>query len=115
MLGVAEGKLLWYSFHYRDIRLSEQSLLLAERRQLRGQRLYQHRSSRAARFVAEGLVGAKMYPVAENASFLIDSREGDYLLTTDGCALPGLDVVRSNGRYFLCRRRHGRRGAVIKP
>lgn len=112
MLGVAEGKLLWYSFHYRDVRLSEQSLMLAERRQLRGHPLYLERSSRAARFVADAVVGAQVHPTADRASFLSDSREGNYLLTAEPCQKPELDVVRSNGRHSLCRRRYGDRDPV---
>jgi hypothetical protein len=111
MLGVAEGKLLWYSFHYRDVRLSDQSPMLAERLQLREQPLYLERGSNAARFVAKAIVGAEPHSTTDRASFLRDSREGDYLLTAYPCQ-PELDVVRSSDRYSLCRRRYGDRDPV---
>jgi len=111
MLSVAEGKLLWYSFHYRDLRLSDQSLMLAEQGQLRGQPLYLEQDSRAARFVAGGVVGAEVHPAADRASFLRDSREGDYVLTAHPCDTPELDVVRSSGHHSLCRRHHDRGAA----
>ena len=103
-LGVAEAKLLWYSFHYRDIRLSEQSLMLAERHQLRGHQVYLEPHTRAAHFVAEALVGAVPRRAADRAGFLRDSHEGDYLLTTHACQMPEMRRVQSNGRQFLCRR-----------
>lgn len=111
-LGVAEGKLLWYSFHYRDVRHSRQSLMLAERHQLRGHRLYLEPHTRAAHFVAQAVVGATPERATDHASFLRDSREGDYLLTASPCQMPALHVVRTNGRQFLCRRHDGIRDAV---
>ena len=100
------------SFHYRDVRLSDQSLMLEEQGRLRGQPLYLEQDSRAARFVAGAVVGADVHPAADRASFLRDSREGDYLLTDHACQTPELDVVRSSGHHSLCRRHHGDRGPV---
>ena len=103
-LSVAEGKLLYYSFHYRDVRLSRQSLMLAEQHQLRGHRLFLEPHNRAGHFVAEAMIGATAQPVTDRATFLRESREGDYLLTADPCQMPELDLVRSSGGQFLCKR-----------
>lgn len=112
MLGVAEGKLQWYSFHYRDVRLSPQALMLTERDRLRGHRLYQERTTRADRFVAGAIVGTDLHPNTDLAGFLSDSRRGDYFLTAGPAPIRELDVVRTNGRQSLCRRhcRHRDRG-----
>ncbi len=109
MLVLAETKMLWYSFSFRDVNLSDQGLILAERRQLTGQRLCRNRQSRAAIFVATAVVGAEMLQTEELAEFLRDSRPGDYLLCTNPCDSPELHLVRTNGQYFLYRRR-GRSG-----
>ena len=110
-LGVAESRLIWYSLHYRDLTLSGQSLVLAERERLRGHRLYLQPFSRAGYFVAEAVVGARPLSDADDSSFLRDGREGDYLLTSDECLAPELEVVRSNGRDFLYRRRETNHGS----
>ena len=106
MLGVAETKLLWYSFHYRDMSLSDQALMLEERSRLAGHRLYQSHTDRAGTFVATAVVGAQSQDTVDLVSFLRDSRPGDYLLSADVCDAAELDVVRSNGHHYLCRRRN---------
>jgi len=103
-LVLAEGKLIWYSFHYRDLRLSGQSLLLEERYQLRSRRVYMHPLARADWFVAEAVVGAAPQPALDRIGFFNASRSGDYLLGTETCDDPELKLVRTNGRQYLCRR-----------
>src|SRR5262249_55834128 len=104
-LGVAEGKLLWYSFHYKDVRLSRQALILEERARLRGHRLYLAPHTRAAHFVAEAVTGAHPTRTPDVATFIQESAPGDFLLTVAGCHAPQLELVRTNGRQFLCERR----------
>jgi 4-amino-4-deoxy-L-arabinose transferase-like glycosyltransferase len=105
MLGLAEAKMIWYSFKFRDVSLSEQGLLLAERQQLSGRRICRNRHSRAGIFVATAVVGAQTIQTEDLADFLRDSRPGDYLLCNNPSDSPQLHLVRTNGRYFLYRRR----------
>jgi hypothetical protein len=104
-LGVAESRLIWYSLHNRDLSLSRQSLVLADRNQLRGHRLYLQPFSPAGHFVAEAVVGAAPWSGGDYSSFLRESHAGDYILTSVECQAPELEMVRTNGRDFLCRRR----------
>lgn len=103
-LGVAEGKLFWYSWTRRDIRLSEQSMLLDVRQQLAGQRVFLDPGSRATRFVTEALIGAKARPVTSDDAFLLESRAGDYRLSSVPCDTLGMEWIREKRPQFLCRR-----------
>lgn len=106
-LGVAEGKLLWNSYHRRDLSLSGQSLLLAERARLTGQRLLLEPHARASYFVATAMVGAQAWNVVGRRQLLTDSREGDYVLKVTPCNFGLMDTISTNGRRWLCRRRAG--------
>jgi hypothetical protein len=112
-LGVAEGRLAWYSYRYRDLSLSDQSLLLIERRHLHRRRLYQDRGTRAGHFVAEAVVGAESHPLEDGRAFMQVSRPGDYLLTAEPCSTRGLVMVRAGRRHFLCR--HDGEGDPRRP
>jgi hypothetical protein len=103
-LGVAEGKLLWYSFHKRDIHRSGQSLMFHERHRLRGQRLYLVPYNRANHFVADAVIGAAPQAVEDLPGFLRDSRTGDFVLTREPCRTPETVEVWSEASQFLCRR-----------
>ena len=103
---VAESKLVWYSFVYRDLALSDQSLVLAEMEQLAGHRLYREHTDRAGTFVT-GLAHAESRYVPDSQTFLHDSEQGDYLITSEAVSHPELHLVRSNGHYSLYR--HGAR------
>jgi 4-amino-4-deoxy-L-arabinose transferase-like glycosyltransferase len=106
VVSAAEVRLLWYSFAVRDLRYSGQSLLLAERQQLRGRRVFQDRQRRAATFVAGALIGARpQAPVVDPCCVLRDVSPGDYLLTADRVAIEELELLRSNGIRWLYRRR----------
>lgn len=104
---VAEAKLLSYSVHYRDLGLSEQSLLLTERHRLRGRRVYVHPLARANHFVTEAIVGAVPKYAVDCGRFVESSSNGDYWLSTQRCDGPDasdIEIVRTNGRQYLYRR-----------
>ena len=103
-LGVAEGKLLWYSFHYRNLSDSAQGLLLQEERRLRNRRVFQDHWDRAEIFVVGGVLGAEHRSAGHVESFWRESRPGDCLLSTDRLSDPGLVLVRSGRHHALyCR------------
>jgi 4-amino-4-deoxy-L-arabinose transferase-like glycosyltransferase len=101
----AESRLVWYSFRYRDLSLSEQSIVLKERERLRGHQVYLIPHSAATRFVADAMVGAEVPRASDYGSFLRDSRAGDYVLTTTPCDAAVTQQVTSNSRHYLCVRR----------
>jgi hypothetical protein len=103
-LAVAETKLLWYSYHYRDLRRSTQGLLLAEGGRLHGRRVFCSRRHRGDAFVL-GTLGTDRQFAETLDAFLHLSRSGDYWLSSDPVVHPEMTVVRSNGRAWLyCRR-----------
>jgi 4-amino-4-deoxy-L-arabinose transferase-like glycosyltransferase len=102
--GVAEGKMIWYSYNYRDLAKSPQGLLLAERDNLRGRQLFGSRWDRADIFVAEAMVGAKHRLAPDLADFLRDSRPGDYYRTHAVLLHDAVTLVRSMARTQLYRR-----------
>ena len=65
---VAEAKLVWYSFVYRDLALTDQSLVLAEMEQLAGHRLYREREDRAGTFVTGSRTPSHASPLIRRAS-----------------------------------------------
>ena len=102
----AEARLIWYSFRYRDLRLTGQSLILAERGRLRGRRVFQDQYRRAAMFVAGAFAGAdpQAQPV-DPCCTLRDVAPGDYLLTSRAMPETELELIRSNEVRWLYRRR----------
>jgi hypothetical protein len=104
VFGVAEGKLIWYSYRNRDLHHSEQALLLQERERLRGRRVYDEIGTRATHFVAAGIVGAE--PItADRLEFLTQSSPGDFMLTERPLDGQEVELVRTDGPYLLYRRR----------
>ena len=101
----AESRLIWYSFHHRDLSLSDQSLVLRERERLRGRRVYVSPHSEATHFVVDAVVGGQAVQELDAAKFNADSRAGDYLVTSRPCDATITDEVTSNARHFLCVRR----------
>lgn len=102
-VGVAEGKLLWYSFHHRDLRRSVQGLLLEEKNRLRGHQVFRRDWDRGEVFVLGALVGAE-WREATFDGFLRKSKPGDCLVSSHPVADQALVLVRSRGRHFLyCR------------
>ena len=104
-LGVAEGKILWYSFHYRDVNKTAQGLLLQERKRLKNRRVFFDEWARADIFVSGGVVGADRRSAIPFENFRRDSRPGDCLVSAQRLADPDLVLLRSGRRRSLyCRR-----------
>jgi len=105
MLVVAEAKLQWYSFHYRDLRRSTQGLLLAERNRLQGRRVFCSRFYRGEAFVLGSLLRTDRHLTEDLGEFLRDSRAGDYWLSPKPAMHAEVELIRSNGHHWLFRRR----------
>jgi hypothetical protein len=101
--GLAEGKLIWYSYNYRALERSVQGLLLAEAQRVRGARVFGH-FDRADAIVLKGLVGAKVAAAGNLDEFLQQSEPGDYLVLPDGQDHDGLVQVATVGHHALYRR-----------
>lgn len=103
-LGVAEGKLLWYPSHYRNVNDSTQGLLLQEKERLRNRRVFQAHWDRAEIFVGSGVVGAERGSATRVETFWRESRPGDCLISTGHFSHPDLAFVRSSRHHALyCR------------
>ena len=104
-LGVAEGKMIYYSFTMRDLRHSVQGLLLAERQNLAGKRVFQDEWTRADRFVLEHVIGGHAREARGLDGFARHGSRGDYVITPqpdgDGAEIV---LVRANKRHKLCRK-----------
>jgi hypothetical protein len=105
VLLTAESRLLWYSYHYRDLSRSPQGLLLAERPRLAGHRVFRSRWDRAEIFVLGGVVGADRGLAAGREDFLQQSRPGDYWMVHHEENDPRLALVASGPRNHLYQRR----------
>ena len=103
-VGVAEGKMIWYSYNHRDLASSAQGLMLAERDTLKGRQVFGARWDRADIFVAEALVGARHRLAPDLADFLRDSQPGDYLLSRSNLSHAGFSLIRKSPRSHLYRR-----------
>jgi 4-amino-4-deoxy-L-arabinose transferase-like glycosyltransferase len=99
-LTVAEVKLFWYSFQFRDLSHSAQGLLLDHPQGLSGRVVYRDLWDRSAMFAA-GLVGAEFRYLESADDFLRQARPGDFLLTSQDLNHPGLALVRSKGGHRL--------------
>jgi hypothetical protein len=104
-LGVAEGKLVWYSFEYRDLRTSTQGLVLSEKERLLSNRVFNDGWPDADAFVVKAVVGADPLTAHTIEEFLGASVPGDYLIRSDRLTDPRIVPVRSNGRATLFVRR----------
>ena len=104
VFAVAEGRIAYYSYHYRDLAHSTQGLLLAEKTELRGHEIFRDRWNYAEMFVLRALVGAEHRPAADLEVFLHDSRPGNYFISAEPINRPDFYMVRSNGHQWLYRR-----------
>jgi hypothetical protein len=102
---VAEGKLLWYSFHYRPLEGSSQGILLSEAARLRGRRVFSGSWDHSERFVISGLVQAQAASSNTPEDFISQSRMHDYLLAPRNFVHPHLVRVAASGDYGLFRKR----------
>ena len=102
---VAEAKLIWYSYHYRDSDRSAQGLLLVEGERLRGARVFRTAWDRADTWVLKGLVDAEPAEAVSVQDFLFRSGPGEYFLTAMEVNDPRLVRVAMVGDYSLYARR----------
>ena len=105
-LAVAESRAFFYSFTRRDHGHTVQGLLLAERHNLTGKRVFQDTWTRADRVVLEHVAGASAHEANDVEEFLRTARPDDYVIVAhaDGNA-PEIIPVRRNRRHVLCRLR----------
>jgi hypothetical protein len=101
-LSVAEGKLAWHSYRLLDVRRSAQSLFLAHRPSIAGQRVYATEWPHADRFVVRS-VGGRCITVGSVEAFLAASHADDLWLApaaVDARLVP----LATTGRQTLYRR-----------
>ena len=103
-LVTAEGRLVWYSFEYRDLHRSAQGLFLAERERLEHRTVYAPQWNRAGRFVVHDLARADIGSAGDPVEFVRCSAAGDYFLWSAEVSHPALTLIRTNGREWLYRR-----------
>jgi 4-amino-4-deoxy-L-arabinose transferase-like glycosyltransferase len=102
---IAEAKLIWYSYHYRDFDRTAQGLIMVERDRLRGVRVFRTSWDRADRWVLQGLVEAEPAEARSVQDFLFRSGPGEYFLTAAEVDDPRLVRVANVGDYGLYQRR----------
>jgi 4-amino-4-deoxy-L-arabinose transferase-like glycosyltransferase len=100
-LATAEGKLISYSLHYRDVEQTVQGLLLAEGRELAGRRVFNTSWEEPEIFVAAGILGARYRVASGTDDFLSRSAPGDYLVSHGDLARGDLALRRAAGGYRL--------------
>ena len=100
----AESRLIWYSFHDRDLARSSQGLLVAERDTLRGAQVFGHHWTYGDVFVLEAFARGTHREARSLEDFFVNSKVGDHWLSSEPSDRPGLLLVRSNGRHWLYRR-----------
>jgi 4-amino-4-deoxy-L-arabinose transferase-like glycosyltransferase len=102
---VAEAKLIWYSYHYRDFARTAQGLLIVEGHRLRGVRVFRSAWDRADAWVVKGLVEAEPAEAMTVQEFLFRSSPGEYFLTATEVDDRRLIRVARVGGYSLYDRR----------
>jgi 4-amino-4-deoxy-L-arabinose transferase-like glycosyltransferase len=103
---VAETKLIYYSYSYRDLEHSVQGLLLVEADRIRGTRVYNSSWNQADNFVMRALVHADQGIAMTVEEFLARSGPGEFLVLPAEAAHPGAEPVAVLGRYGLYQRRN---------
>ena len=101
---IAEAKLIWYWYHYRDFDRSAQGLLLVEEDRLRGVRVYRTSWDRADAWVMKGLIEAEPAEAMSVQDFLFRSGPGEYFLSSQAIDDPRLVRVAMVGDYSLYQR-----------
>lgn len=104
-LGVAEGKLLWYSLTYRALDRSAQALVLQEAARLRGAHVFRRQWSRADTVVLTRIAGGHQRRVGDVDEFIRQSKPGDYLIEELSVERQELRLVAGAGRFMLFERR----------
>jgi 4-amino-4-deoxy-L-arabinose transferase-like glycosyltransferase len=101
---VAEGKLVFYSYNRRHLHSSAQGLLLADKTQLAGRRVFRDRWPASGLFVLEHIVKGQPMLADDEHDFMRKGRPGDYMvLSRHQAEYSQLGCIASNRRYALCR------------
>jgi 4-amino-4-deoxy-L-arabinose transferase-like glycosyltransferase len=101
--GVAESKLLWYSYKIRDLSSTSQGLVLQERHRLKDRQVFFDDWQRADEFVV-GVIGATRRSALPADSFWRESRPGDCLVSAQRLGDGDLVLVRAGReRSLYCR------------
>lgn len=100
----AESRLIWHSYHRRDLATSDQGLLLEHRHELTGHRVFRTNWTRADAFVADYLIGCRHVKAADYNEFLDRSQAGDLWLQRRSDKTIAADPFDSNRRFVLYRR-----------
>jgi 4-amino-4-deoxy-L-arabinose transferase-like glycosyltransferase len=95
-LGVAEGRLVYYSYDRRDVGPSLQGILMEHADSLAGGRVFSVGWTHADWFVAAAIAGVDPVELAEFEAFWQHSQPGDHLLTKEPLLDARLELVRRN-------------------
>jgi len=104
-VGTAEGRLIWYSYHHRDLGRSVQGLLIAEERRMRHRSVFRNHWNLPDRFVLEALVGGMPRLAPDLKHFLSAAEAGDYFVSSEAIQDIDIVLVSSTSRGHLYRRR----------
>ncbi len=103
-VGIAEVRLIWYSVHRRNLANSTQGVLLAERDNLRGHRVFRTHWQNNELFVLSALVRVDAREAGSVTEFFDLSSPEDYWLSRDEVLDPRLRLVREQRRHWLYQR-----------
>jgi 4-amino-4-deoxy-L-arabinose transferase-like glycosyltransferase len=98
---VAEARLVYYSFHYRDLDLKRQAFLIDETSRLQGHRIYAADWSIADQFVIRAIVGAEPVTTETTESFARIAEDDDYFVASARPDTNGLHMVECGGASCL--------------
>jgi 4-amino-4-deoxy-L-arabinose transferase-like glycosyltransferase len=98
---VAEARIVYYSFHYRDLGLKRQAFLLDEAPRLQGHRIYAADCSLADQFVIRAMVGAEPVTAETTEGFARIAADDDYFLASARPDANGLRMVECGGDSCL--------------
>ena len=103
-LVAAESRLVWYSFHNRDLAHSSQGVLLGVRGQLAGHQVFRLAWENGDVFVIRAFAHAEAREIASLEEFFRDSQPGDYFFSSMAVHETDLVLTHSDGRHWLYRR-----------
>jgi 4-amino-4-deoxy-L-arabinose transferase-like glycosyltransferase len=98
---VAEARIVYYSFRYRDLSLKRQAFLLDEAPRLQGHRVYAADWSIADEFVIRAIVGAEPATADTTERFARIATDDDYFIAPARPQANGLHMVECGGSSCL--------------
>jgi len=101
---IAEGRLIWYSVHRRDLANSTQGVLLSNRQMLQGHRVFRNHWSNSELFVLGALVGVDAREAGSVQEFIDLSEPNDYWMDREDIRDPRLRLVLEQRRHWFYRR-----------